>query len=198
VLAMPVSVGDFVSDMNAYRDGTTIAVLADMSRLMFKGQIEEAYVGKLRMGMPATVRVGALPDLALEGTLSWVAPRATIETTSGAAGAGQGTSNVITPLTASTQGITRFELWVELKDPPAAMRAGYTASAELTLERRVQVPVVEERALRFDRGKVFARVKRGPSLLEEQEVQVGVSDGIKIEIVSGLSAGDRIAVYAGD
>ncbi|HEX6240903.1 MAG TPA: efflux RND transporter periplasmic adaptor subunit [Polyangiales bacterium] len=195
VLATPVAVGDFVSEMNSYRDGTTIAVLADMSKLLFKGLIEEAHVGKLSVGMPAKVRVGALPDTLSHGELRWIAPRASVEMSAGPAQAAGNTQVSVSPLTASTQGVTRFELWVELRDPPGGMRAGYTASAELTLERANQVPVVPESALRFERGKVYARVLGKSGKLEERALSLGVSDGVKVAVRSGLSAGDRIAPY---
>lgn len=198
VLATPVAQGEFVGDMNAYRDGSTIAVIADMSRLLFKGQIEEAHVGKLKLGMPAEISVGALPGTRLAGKLSWVAPRATVEQSAGGGGAPQsssaGSGAAVAPLTSSTSGITRFELWVELDKPPAEMRAGYTASAELTLERRENVPIIDERALRFEHGKVFARVYGDNGHTEEREVTVGVSDGITIELVSGIAVGERVAV----
>lgn len=202
VLATPVAVGDFVGDMNAYRDGSTIAVLADMRRLVFKGHVEEAHVGALRIGMPASVTVGALPNAKLSGKVTWVSPRATVEQGSssasgnGGGGAAQGSSSgsQIMPLTASTTGVTKFELWVELDQPPAGMRAGYTGSAELTLDRRQNVPVIHERALRFENGKVFARVWRKDRPAEEREVKIGVSDGITIELVSGLDVGDQVAV----
>lgn len=202
VLATPVAVGDFVGDMNAYRDGSTIAVLADMSRLVFKGHVEEAHVGALRLGMPAQVTVGALPAAKLPGKVTWVSPRATVEQGSSAAsangggGAAQGSGTAILPLTASTTGVTKFEVWVTLDHPPASMRAGYTGSAELTLDRRQNVPVIHERALRFENGKVFARVWRKDRQAEEREVKVGVSDGITIELVSGLEVGEQVAVSA--
>lgn len=196
VLATPVAVGDLISDTNSYRDGTIVAVLADMSRLLFKGQIEEAHVGKLVTGMPATVRVGAFPNAPIKGTLSWISPRATVELSGAPSAPSPSTTTTITPLSSSTAGMTRFELWIDLINPTSElMRAGYTASAELTLERKQNVPVVEERALRFDRGKTFARVLRDNTRFEEREVKTGISDGIKVEIVSGLSAGDQIAVF---
>ncbi|MET0340325.1 MAG: efflux RND transporter periplasmic adaptor subunit [Polyangiales bacterium] len=198
VLATPVAVGDFVGDMNAYRDGSTIAVLADMTRLVFKGQIEESHVGKLRLGMPATVNVGALPGLSASGKLTWVAPRATVEQGATSAGSpaqsSSGSGAAVAPLTASTAGITRFELWVELDRAPPDMRAGYTASAELVLDRRENVPVIEERALRFEKGKVFARVYGADGRTEEREITVGVSDGITIELVSGIAVGEKVAI----
>ncbi|MET0284758.1 MAG: HlyD family efflux transporter periplasmic adaptor subunit [Polyangiales bacterium] len=203
VLATPVAVGDFVGDMNAYRDGSTIAVLADMNRLVFKGHVEEAHVGSLRVGMPAVVTVGALPGTKMPGKLTWVSPRATVEqgassasSNGGGGGASQSSGTQIMPLTASTTGVTKFELWVELDQPPAGMRAGYTGAAELTLDRRQNVPVIHERALRFENGKVFAKVWRKDRPAEDREVVIGVSDGITIELVSGLDVGEQVAVLS--
>src|SRR5690242_12121726 len=99
-----------------------------MEKLLFKGQIEEAHLGHLTVGMPATLRIGALPDVKSQGKLLWIAPRATVEQGAGATG-GAGPSNVLTPLSASSAGITRFELWVEIVDPPKDVRAGYSAAA---------------------------------------------------------------------
>jgi HlyD family secretion protein len=194
VLATPAAVGDYVSETNGYRDGTTLAVLADMSQLLFKGQIEEAYVGKLKLGMDAKVRIGALGGAPFSGKLAWIAPRATIELASGTPASPSSSGNAMVPLTASSAGITRFELWIEVHNAPPDVRAGYSAAAELELERKDNVLVVQERALRFDGGKVFARVKTTDGQAVEREVHVGVSDGLSIEIVSGLEAGDRVAI----
>lgn len=192
VLATPSSVGDYVSETNSYRDGTTIAILADMTQLLFKGQIEEGYVGKLKLGMAAKVRIGAITGMSFPGKLTWIAPRATIDLGSGATPAAQ--VNTVVPLSASSSGITRFELWIEVQNAPPDVRAGYSAAAELELERKDKVLLVEERALRFDAGKVFARVRMPDGRAVEREVQVGVSDGLQIEIVSGLEMGEKVAV----
>jgi HlyD family secretion protein len=197
VLATPVAVGDFVSDMNSYRDGTTIAVLADMGKLLFKGLIEEAHVGKLKLGMPAEVRVGALPDQVSKGTLSWIAPRASVEQ-SGAPISASSTAASVAPLTASTTGITRFEVWVALNELQPGLRAGYTASAELVLDRSNNLPVVPESALRFDQGKAFARVWQNNGKPRERTLTLGVSDGVRVAVRSGLKVGERIAPYPDD
>jgi HlyD family secretion protein len=194
VLAVPASIGDYVSETNSYRDGTTIAVLADMGQLLFKGQIEEAYVGKLKLGMDAKVRIGALGGVPFSGKLIWIAPRATIDNGTSAVPSASAAGNQVVPLTASSAGITRFELWVEVQNAPPDVRAGYTAAAEFELERKDKVLLVEERALRFDSGKVFARVRKPDGQAEEREIKVGVSDGLQIEIVSGLEAGERVAI----
>lgn len=197
VLATPVAVGDFVSDMNAYRDGTTLAVLADMSKLVFKGQIEEAHVGRLRVGMPARVRVGAFPEQPANGSISWISPRANVEPGAGASSPATPNANII-PLTSSTLGITRFELWIELTQTPANVRPGYTASAELALERASNVVLISENVLRFDRGKAFARVVGKRGTLEERALRLGVSDGVNVALLSGLAAGERVAPYPDD
>ena len=99
---------------------------------------------------------------------------------------------MLTPLSSSTAGITRFELWVEILDPPKEVRAGYSASAELELARREKVLVVDEGALRFDKKKAFAKVRNALGAESEKEVVVGISDGLRIEVVSGLNEGDKL------
>ncbi|MDB4975033.1 MAG: efflux transporter, family, subunit [Myxococcaceae bacterium] len=192
VLALPVAIGDVIGDTNSYRDGTTLAVVADMTQLLFKGQVEEAHVGKLWLGMPSVVRIGALAGTAAPGVLTWISPRATVEAT-GTTVSTQSSTTQIAPLTATSTGITRFELWVALTSPPEGARAGYSATAELTLERRSEVLVVEERALKFEDGKVLAAVAGAHGETHEREIQVGASDGLKIEVVSGLKEGERLA-----
>lgn len=187
VLAVPVNVGDFVSETGSFRDGTVIAAVADMTDLLFKGQIEEAYVGQLRLGMGVSVRVGALSGDALRGTLQWISPRATIE-----AGTGAVTNippGTVQTLSSSTAGVTRFELWAALGAPPGDIRAGYSASAEVELARREHVLLLEESALKFSDGKAFVQMCAGG---REREVTVGVSDGVRIEVVSGLVEGDCV------
>lgn len=191
VLAVPVAIGDVIGDTNPYRDGTTLAVVADMTDLLFKGQIDEAHVGKLQLDMPATVRIGALEDSAVAGTLLWIAPRATVEAATGPAPPSANASPV-SPLNATSAGITRFELWVKLESPPAQARAGYSATAELTLDERKNVLLVEERALKFEGDKISCSVLGAAGQTESRELTVGVSDGLKIEVLSGLKEGDRV------
>jgi HlyD family secretion protein len=193
VLAVPVAIGDVIGDTNPYRDGTTIAVVADMTDLLFKGQIDEAHVGKLQIDMPATVRIGALEDSAVAGTLLWIAPRATVEAATGPAPV-SATASSVSPLNATSSGITRFELWVKLLSPPARARAGYSATAELTLDERKHVLLVEERALRFEGNKTSCSVLTTTGQVESRDLEVGVSDGLNIEVLSGVSEGDRVLV----
>lgn len=183
VLAVPVNVGDYVSETSGFRDGTTVAVVADMADLLFKGQIEEAYVGQLRLAMPVSIRVGALPAETLHGTLRWISPRAVVEQVTGVVPAG------VQALTASSAGVTRFELWAAVTHPPGTVRAGYSASAEVELARVAGVPVIEESALRFEGGRAWALPCGGG---REREVAVGVSDGVRIQVTGGLRVGDCV------
>lgn len=183
VLAVPVNVGDYVSETSGFRDGTTVAVVADMADLLFKGQIEEAYVGQLQLGMPVSIRVGALPAETLRGTLRWISPRAVVEQVNGVVAAG------VQALTSSSAGVTRFELWAAVARPPGAVRAGYSASAEVELARATQVPTLAESALRFEGARAWAQPCGGGP---EREVTVGVSDGVRIEVRGGLRVGDCV------
>jgi HlyD family secretion protein len=192
VLAVPVAVGDFVSESSTYRDGTAIAILADMQALMFKGFVEEAHVGRLSVGMPARVRIGALGGSELPGTLRWIAPRASIEVQPGTAPVLPSGQPALTPLTASTAGSTRFELWIDVQAPEdAPVRAGYTAAAELVLEHKQGVLNVPESALRFEGGKCYADVRSGLAS-EERVVTLGISDGVRVEVLSGLKEGEKL------
>jgi HlyD family secretion protein len=187
VLAIPVAVGDVIGDTNSYRDGTTLAVIADMTQLLFKGQVEEAYVGKLKLGMPVEVRIGALDGATTSGTLGWIAPRASVDT-----GVAQTPQLSVAPLGASTAGVTRYEVWIELAQPPAGVRAGYSAAAEFTLDARKGVITLEERALLFEGENAYVQRVTKPGDSERRPVQLGLSDGVRIEVLSGLEPGDRV------
>lgn len=186
VLAVPVNLGDFVSETSAFRDGTVVAALANMSDLIFKGQIEEAYVGQLRLGMSVAVRVGALSGETLHGALQWISPRATIESGTGVVAVTPGT---VPTLTASTAGVTRFELWAALTHAPNTVRAGYSAAAEFELARSTHVLLLEESALKFTDGRAYVQPCAGG---REREVGVGVSDGVRIEITRGVREGECV------
>jgi HlyD family secretion protein len=192
VLAVPVAVGDFVSESNTYRDGTAVAILADMEALVFKGFVEEAHVGRLSVGMPVHVRVGALAGAELAGTLRWIAPRASIEMQAGTAPVLPNGQPALTPLTASTAGSTRFELWVDVQAAQgSAIRAGYTAAAELELDKKTNALCVPESALHFEGGKALADVRTGAGT-DTRTVTLGISDGTRVEVLSGLKEGERV------
>ena len=188
VLAVPVVVGSFVSDTNPYRDGTTIAVVAEMGAILLKGQMDESRIAELKLGMPLSVQEGARAQERFDATLEYIAPQATIEHT--------GVGTAATAATKDLPGrVTRFEIWAAVPaDVVGELRAGYSATAEIELGRCEDVLVVNEGALTFRDGRPHVMVHGPERKISEREIEVGISDGIRIEVVSGLDLGERVAL----
>lgn len=168
VLSVDVKVGYSVIESNTFNEGTTIAYVADMSDLIFQGMLDESEVGRVQEGMPLTLTVGALDDARLEGTLEYISPKG-IE----------------------ADGAVQFEIRAAIRPPEDVfVRAGSSANAAIVLGRAEEVVVVDERALRFEGDRVYVVTEAG----DERNVQVGLSDGLRIQVTDGLSTGDRIVV----
>ncbi|MEM6730590.1 MAG: efflux RND transporter periplasmic adaptor subunit, partial [Myxococcota bacterium] len=188
VLDTPVVVGTFVSETSPFRDGTTVAVVANMGDLLFKGQVDESRVAELKVGMPLRIQVGARAHDRFDATLEYIAPLATIRH-SGI------TAEAPPRLEELPGGVTKFQIWGAVPGHLAGqLRAGYSATAEIELERRENVLVLDEGALRFRDGRTHVLLRTLEPQLSERDVEVGLSDGIKIEIISGLELGDRVAL----
>lgn len=170
VLEVPLEEGDSVIESNTFNDGTTIATLADMDELIFEGNVDEAEVGKLHPGMTLVLTIGAIEDETFEATLEHIAPKGL-----------------------EVDGAIQFEIRaaVELK-PDLFVRANYSANADIVLDRRDDVLAVDESLLQFEDGTPFVEVETEPQEFERREISTGLSDGISIEIVSGLTLEDRI------
>lgn len=197
VLEVPVAVGDFISEASTFRDGTVLAIVADMQELLFRGLLDETPVGRLSPGAPVTVRVGALRGRTYAATLEYIAPRATIEAASPApppGGAADARRAAWTP-----GGLTRFEIHARLERGEAleAVRAGFSATAEIELERRTGVVLVDDGALRFDGDRVSVLVRTAAGRLESRVVELGLSDGLRTEVLGGLEEGEVVAVVDG-
>lgn len=165
VLERPVEVGDFIIKSNDLNEGTTIATLADMGNLLFKGEVEEADAGRIREGMPLVVDVGALPGQRFEARLEYIAPKAR----------------------RSEQGRVTFEIRAALRlKPEVFVRAGYSATAEIVFARHENVLTIPESHLLFRDNQPYVRVEVAPGKIEERPVTTGLSDGLYIEIGSGL------------
>jgi HlyD family secretion protein len=172
VLTVPIKEGSSVINANSFNPGTTVAVIADMNDMIFRGRVDESEVGKLRPGMPAEIVVGALEETKFVGTLEHIAPKSQVK-----------------------DGTTEFEIEAAFH-PPAevTVRAGYSANANIVLDRRQQVLAVNESLLIFEKDRDqsdnkdrrFVEVEVGPAQFERREIKVGLSDGIHVEIVSGL------------
>ena len=169
ILDVPVKVGNSVTMSNTFNDGTTIATVADMDDLIFDGNIDETEVGKLRGGMPVRITIGAIQDFSFDASLEYISPKAT-----------------------ENNGANQFEIKASVKVPAdVTVRSGYSANAEIVLEEARDVLVLQESAIQFDGEDtyVYLRTDLGD---ERRDVKTGISDGINIEIKSGLAEGDKV------
>jgi HlyD family secretion protein len=169
-----VNPGDPVVPLTSYQEGTELATIADMRDLIFKGTVDEIDVGKLQIALPARLKIGALPDAVVTGRLTRIAPQAIEE-----------------------DNAKLFEVEIEL-DPASGvlLRAGYSANADLIIREKNQVLIVPERLVLFeDEGaKCFVEIPgEAPEAEPEKvEIETGLSDGLNIEVISGLDEGDEV------
>lgn len=173
ILDIPVKVGNSVTMSNTFNDGTTIATVANMNDLLFKGNIDETEVAKLRNGMELAITVGAVTDVRLTARLEFIAPKVSSGTT--------GNQFEIKGALLQSKGVT--------------LRAGYSANAEIILDARSQVLALPESAVKFEGGKAVVYVQTGDkdaNTFERRVVQTGLSDGVNIEIRSGLRIGEKV------
>ena len=169
ILDVPVKVGNSVTMSNTFNDGTTIATVANMDDLIFDGNIDETEVGRISVGLPVAITVGALQDVTLDATLEYIAPKAT-----------------------ESNGTNLFEIKASVKVPKGiTVRSGYSANAEIVLQKAEDVVCIQESAIQWDGDDTYVFVN-GPAGYERRDVETGLSDGVNIEIKSGLSTGDKV------
>lgn len=169
ILDIPVKVGNSVIQANTMNDGTTVATVANMSDLIFDGQIDETEVGALLEGMPLVITIGALPDYRSEATLEYIAPKAV-----------------------ENNGANQFEIKAAVNVNSSKMiRSGYSANAEIVLEKADSVLSVQESALEFSSDSTFVFLKNGETY-DRVPVKTGLSDGLYIQITEGLKDGDKV------
>ena len=170
ILDIPVKVGNTVINSNTFNDGTTIATVADMDDLIFDGNIDETEVGRLHLGLPVIITVGALQDLHFDAALEYISPKAT-----------------------ESGGTNLFEIKATVKIPSdVTIRSGYSANAEIELQRVENVLMIPESALQFDGEDTFVYVLKADGTYENRPVETGLSDGVNIEIKSGLTLEDKV------
>ncbi|RTE55003.1 efflux RND transporter periplasmic adaptor subunit [Arenibacter aquaticus] len=178
ILEIPVKEGDQVIQSNNFNDGTTIATIADLSIMIFEGKVDEGEVGKLKLGMPLEISLGAINDKKFDATLRFIAPKGIEES-----------------------GAVQFKIEGDVTvEDDFLIRAGYSANASLVLERKDSVLVIPEALLQFDRktDKPYVEVAVGPveeQKFERKDVEVGISDGVNVEIVSGITQEDKVKVW---
>lgn len=174
ILDVPVKVGNSVILSNSFNDGTTIATVADMGNLIFRGNIDETEVGRVHEGMPVEITIGALTDVKLEATLEYISPKATEQ-----------------------NGANQFEIKAAISLPSdITIRSGYSANAKMVLQRANKVLTVPEAAVEFKGDSTFVYVLTSSNSSEQKfnrvPVVTGLSDGLNIEIKNGLKGKETV------
>jgi HlyD family secretion protein len=172
ILDIPVKVGNSVIQTNNFNDGTTVASVADLSDMLFIGKIDETEVGRLTSGMPIEITIGAIQGRTIPANLEYISPKGTEES-----------------------GAILFEMKAALKIPEDLfIRAGYSANANIILDKREQVLTIPESSLEFSGDSAFVYMVKNeePQEFERHFVKIGLSDGINIEVTEGLKENDRI------
>lgn len=175
ILEIPIREGNQVIESNNFNAGTTIATIADMSKMIFEGKVDEAEVGKLKEGREIMVKLGAIEKKEFPAKLTFVAPKGKEES-----------------------GAVQFTIKADVTiDEDTYVRAGYSANAEIELEKKDSVFSIKESLLQFDRltEKPFVEVEKEDQKFEKVDVTLGISDGINVEVLEGLKDGDKIKVW---
>lgn len=190
ILDIPVKVGNSVILSNTFNDGTTIATVANMGDLIFRGNIDETEVGSLVAGMPMQITIGAMQDLTFDATLEYISPKA-VESN----GANQFELKAAVLQRQITKQTKAPQRVGEKGISAAQIRSGYSANANIVLAEVKQALTIPESAIEFSDGKTFVYVIKGEGDKKEYErrsVKTGLSDGIRIEILSGITKKDLI------
>ncbi|MGP1436621.1 MAG: efflux RND transporter periplasmic adaptor subunit [Phocaeicola sp.] len=173
ILDVPVKAGNSVIMSNTFNDGTTIASVANMNDLIFKGKIDETEVGQIHEGMPVKITIGALQDMKFDAKLEYISPKGVEE-----------------------NGANQFEIKAAITVPDSVtIRSGYSANAEIVLASASKVLTIPESSLAFNEDSTFVFLLNSKSTAQKFDkrlITTGLSDGVDIEVKSGLKAGDII------
>ena len=170
VIDVPVKEGSFVIESNTFNEGTTIATVANMKDMIFEGKVDESEVGKIKEGMKLDLLVGALQDEKISAELEYISPKGIEE-----------------------DGAIQFEIKAAVNlNNELFLRAGYSANADIVLQVRDSVLAIKENDLLFENDKVYVEIETGEQLFRKQKIETGLSDGINIEILSGITADQKI------
>lgn len=172
VLTVPVEIGNSVIESNTFNDGTTIATVADMGEMIFKGKVDESEVGKLHEGMELIMTVGAIDTEKFTAKLEHISPKGVEE-----------------------NGAIQFEIRaaVVLKDN-MFIRAGYSANADIVLDRRDSVLAVQESLVKYDADTAWVEVETSPQVFEKRIIKTGLSDGVNVEVLEGITKKEKIKI----
>jgi HlyD family secretion protein len=171
ILDIPIKEGNSVIQSNNFNEGTTIASIADMGKLIFEGKVDESEVGKIKTGMNLILSVGAIEGATFEAVLEYISPKGTVE-----------------------NGTIQFQIKAAIEqNNKYFLRANYSANADIVLERKDSVLAIPESVLQFDGDdKPFVEVKQKNNTYKKVYLKTGLSDGINIEILDGVKSGDEM------
>ncbi|MBN1378115.1 MAG: efflux RND transporter periplasmic adaptor subunit [Gammaproteobacteria bacterium] len=170
VLDVPVKEGTFVIETNTFNEGTTIAEIANMTDMIFEGTVDESEVGKIREGMELVLNVGAIDNESFTAVLEYIAPKGIDD-----------------------QGTIKFEIRAAVNiQTDIFLRAGYSATADIVLDKRTDVLAVNEGNLIFENEGVYVEVEVSEQKFEKRQIETGLSDGINIEVIGGIEQTDKI------
>ncbi|PKQ62476.1 efflux transporter periplasmic adaptor subunit [Labilibaculum filiforme] len=170
ILDIPVKEGNSVIQSNSFNDGTTVAIVADMGEMIFQGKVDETEVGKIVQGMNLELTIGAIEDVKFNAHLEYISPKGVEE-----------------------NGAIQFEIKasVQLKND-FFIRSGYSANAEIVLDKREQVLAVNESLLEFKNDSTFVEIETSEQKFEKRFIKTGLSDGINIEVLEGITKDDKL------
>jgi HlyD family secretion protein len=175
VLDVPVKVGNQVIESNNFNEGTTIASVADIGRMIFVGKVDESEVGKIKLNMPIEITIGAIENKKFDAVLTYIAPKGKTE-----------------------NGAIQFEIKATMTNRDNTfIRAGLSANASIILEKAEKVLSVKESLIQFDKKtlKPYLEIENSPQKFQRKDVVLGVSDGIYVEVKSGIKSTDKIKVW---
>ena len=175
ILEIPVKEGDQVIESNTFNAGTTIATVADLNKMIFEGKVDEAEVAKLVIGMPLKIKLGAIQDKDFDAQLKFIAPKGNEE-----------------------QGTVQFKIEGDVYlDNSIFIRAGYSANASMKNKKKDSIMGISEALLQFDKttNDPYVEVKNDKGSFERNNIEIGISDGINVEILSGLEMEDEIKAW---
>ncbi|MFA8434161.1 MAG: efflux RND transporter periplasmic adaptor subunit [Marinifilaceae bacterium] len=170
ILDIPVKEGYSVIQSNTFNAGTTVAIVADMGEMIFQGKVDETEVGKITQGMNLKLTIGAIEDVKFDAHLEYISPKGVEE-----------------------NGAIQFEIKAAVKlQKDYFIRSGYSANADIVLDKRDSVLAVNESLLEFKNDSTFVEVETAPQTFEKRFIKTGLSDGINIEVLEGISKEDKL------
>jgi HlyD family secretion protein len=172
LLDVPVKEGSSVIESNNFNEGTTIALIADINEMIFVGKVDESEVGKIKEGMNLNLTIGAIPDKTFMARLEFISPKGV-----------------------DKDGTIQFEVKAALKlEKNQFIRSGYSANADIVLDRKDSVLAIHESLLQFGKDSVFVEVETKPKIFEKRLIKTGLSDGLDIQVLNGISKNDNIKI----